>query len=166
MTDNAEVGMSLRQNYLLHEYNAMRNEIIAHTRESAALTRFLLVSIAVAVAWLLNESGKLAPVPSFLGAWVPFFLNLWYSAYRHDLREAIFRLADQIKRIEKELGVADIAWESAPRRLVDGKRIKLFSRSNLIYASITPVSVLFAIWYSLAFSFGVNFGNMCSWCRV
>jgi len=66
-------NLTVRQTYLMHEYRALRDEIIEYIKQIAAMHKFLFISCAVTVAWLLNEAGNINYMASSFGAWVPFF---------------------------------------------------------------------------------------------
>ena len=142
----------------VHEYNSLRQEIIEDIRQIGELNKFILISVAFSIAWLLNDAGRLDGMTSFIGAWIPFFITQWFIAYRKDIGESIFTLGNYIKEIEQKYGDSDLGWQTKYRE-IDGKRISTFRRTRAINKFLQIFTLFFAGYYIYRYSIGASFVN-------
>jgi hypothetical protein len=149
----------MNENFHLNEYNALRGEILENIRQIGEINKFVLVSVAISVGWLLNQAGHLDGLTSLIGAWIPFFVTQWFAAYRRDLTEAIYMTADYLKKIEKTYGSDKLGWQSTVREM-DGKRTTMFNRTKLVNRLVAISSLIFAIYYIARYSVKLSIFNL------
>jgi hypothetical protein len=145
----------MTEQFHLNEYNALRDEVLELIRQIAVLNRFLLVSVALAVAWLLNASGTLDALSSFIGAWIPYFVAQWFGAYRKDLSEAVARLNDYLLKIERAHASPGLGWQQNIRTQ-HAEGVYLFTRTKFIHRLVSIFTLLFAFYYAVRYSMKID----------
>lgn len=146
----------MSKEFHLAEYSALRNEMIELIREIGLLNRFFLVSVAVSVAWLLGESGKLDRITSFIGAWLPYFIAQWLSAYRRGLSGAIKRVGEYLLELEQSYASPELGWQA----FLNKRGSKLFGRANVVHQLVTLATLVFAFYYAVRFSLNLHVGGI------
>lgn len=149
-------GRYMSKDFHLAEYGALRAEVLELIKEIEVLNRFFLVSVAVSVAWLLNESGKLDRITSFIGAWMPYFVAQWFSAYRRDLSRAIGRLGDYLLKLEQTYALPELGWQ----KLLSQQRNALFGRAGMVNRLVALATLIFAFYYAVRFSLNLHVGTL------
>ncbi len=138
----------------LVEYETLRNEVLELIRQVGELKKFFLLAVAVSIAWLLSESGRLDPVASFLGAWIPFFVTCWFSAHVKDITHNILTLGDYLKKLEDRMRDQDLGWMNTAKEQ-KSKQSGNFTRSLRYLTLLQVLTVAFALYYVSRFSFGL-----------
>lgn len=142
------------KDFHIEEYHSLRNEIIENVRQLGELNKFLFIAVSVAVGWLLSQSGKLDPVTSFIGAWIPLFITMWFWTYKRNVIGAINSIGTYIKKLEEEFGQDGLGWERS--KDADLEPASVFRKSKRFYMLIQVMAVIFAVYYVARFSFGVD----------
>ena len=125
-------------------------------KQIGELNRFFLVSLALTIAWLLNEAGHLDKIASFIGAWLPYLITQCFAAYRRDLSDSIRKIAAYIAQLEREFGRADLGWESHFSQ-TDSKMGSTFLRTKVIHRLAAIFCLLFSFYYASIYSLGFHF---------
>ncbi len=138
----------------LIEYETLRNEGLELIRQVGELKKFFLLAVAVSIAWLLSESGRLDPVASFLGAWIPFFVTCWFTVHVKEVSNNIQALGDYLKKLEDKMRDGDLGWMNTVREQKT-KQAGNFAKSLRYLTLLQALTVAFAVYYVSRFAFGL-----------
>ncbi|NEX92903.1 hypothetical protein [Caulobacter sp. 17J65-9] len=106
----------------LHEYDALRGEIIALVVAMNRLVQFGMTAVAAASAWVLTVTHRDGPTWMWTAAaWLPFWFSVLVAFHYTQLRGQVRKLARYTVRLEAELGAPDLGWERSPERVAGGR---------------------------------------------
>ena len=106
----------------LHEYDALRAEVVALVVAMNRLVQFGMTAVAAASAWVLTVSHRDGPTWMWAAAaWLPFWFSVLVAFHYTQLRGIVRKLGRYSGKLEAELGDPALGWERSPERAAGGR---------------------------------------------
>ena len=141
----------MSEQFHLHEYTALRFEILEKSKQIDGTFRFMLAAVAASTTWIISNIGTLSSVGGAAVAWVPFFLSFSLFWHRKDIGRSIRRTGGYIFLLEEHAADKGLGWEHHIHPKNDGKSLNWYSSAKVIWRVIIALTFIFGALLSAHF---------------
>jgi hypothetical protein len=132
----AGTPMTISENFLLKEYEALRQEILGALKQIVGIEYYAILITGVTWAWLVAIDTRKAGPLAYFAPFIPLCLVLLYRNKRNFLDRHIIQMGEYVKRVEKRLLVEltelppneRFGWEHREKRPFPELWVKWFWR--------------------------------------
>jgi len=135
----------MSEQFHLHEYTALRFEILEKSKQIDGTFRFMLAAVAASTTWIIANVGGMNSAGGIAVAWVPFLLSISLFFHRNDIARSIRRTGGYIYLLEEQAAEKGMGWEHHIHPKNDGKSLNWYSSAKIMWRAVIGLTFVFGI---------------------